>query len=157
MDNINNKFANALTEAEKHWRNADHMVYVIIPVVKDSKLLLRALESLYKSLVLNISTILKFEYLYKRVELTNNPKRNLEIFFKKCAFKYGMNENERENIKKLLFFGKKHKVSGFEFSKSGKVIILDDAMSVSELSINLMKEFLQVSKKLLEKTQNSFN
>ena len=88
VDDIRKKFIDALIEAEKLWQGADHIAYITYPFVKNPKLLIRALEGLHKSLVLTISTILKFEYLHKRIELSGDTKKNLEFFFKKCSVKY---------------------------------------------------------------------
>ena len=152
MDNINKKFVDSLIEAEKQWRSADHLIYITLPVVKDTRLLLRALDSINKSVTLSISTILKFEYLYKRVELSADSGKNLETFFKKCAGRYGLNEQDNKDLKRILFLGKKHKESGFEFSKYRKVVILDDNLTVDEVTDGQIKEFLKVSRKIIEKS-----
>ena len=152
MDNINKKFIDSLIEAERQRQSADHLIYITLPVVKDTRLLLRALESIGKSVTLSISTILKFEYLYKRVELFANPEKNLETFFKKCAVRYGLNEQDNLDLKRILFLGKKHKESGFEFSKYRKAVILDDNLTVDEVTEGQIKEFLKVSRKIIEKS-----
>ena len=72
-----------LIDAEREWKNAERMIYVTIPVVKDAKLMLKALEGIHNSLFLTISGILKFEYLFKRVELNRDVDKNLETFFSK--------------------------------------------------------------------------
>tara|TARA_Y100000310_G_scaffold344244_1_gene455950 strand:- start:10464 stop:10949 length:486 start_codon:yes stop_codon:yes gene_type:complete len=156
MENIHGRFIDVLTEAEELWRSADHLVYITMPVVQDEKLLIRALENLHKSLVLAISTILKFEYLYKRVDLGKDTRKNLDMFFGKCAVRYGLNEKDCELIREIMFLGKKHKESGFEFSKKGKVVILDDSLKTSELDTEKVKSFLSLGKRLLEESNRNF-
>ena len=156
MENIHKRFIDDLIEAEKLWQSADHLVYVTLPVVRDNKLMVRALENLHKALVLIITTILKFEYLYKRINLTSDTRKNLELFFSKCSFRYNLGREDIEIIKQILYLGKKHKESGFEFSKSGKIIILDDSLRQEELTADKIKKFLDAEKKLLENTNRIF-
>ena len=156
MENIHKKFIDDLIGAEKSWQSADHLIFVTLPVVKDTKLMVRALENLHKTLVLIITTILKFEYLYKRINLTSDTRKNLDLFFSKCSFRYGLGREDIEIIKQILYLGKKHKDSGFEFSKSGKVIILDDSLKQEELTVEKIKKFLDIEKKLLENTNKTF-
>lgn len=155
MESIYKQFFDGLLEAEKHWRNADHLVYVTYPVVNDLKLLLRALEEVHQSVVGAISEILKFEYLYKRIVLSKNPKENLGVFFSKCSGSYSL-DVERETLKEILFLGKKHKESGVEFSRQGKMMILGDDLKMQEVSLEKLKVFLKSSRILLDKTNEKF-
>ena len=156
MEDIRKQFVNNLIEAEKNWQSADNLANVVFPVVKDPKLLVKALDSLFKCVVLMVSTVIKFEYLHNRLKLSSDKNKNLEIFFTKCSFNYGLNKVENGIVKEIIFLGKKHKESGFEFSKSGKLIILDDNSGVFELDLLKIKEFLSVSRKLLENTNRTF-
>ena len=156
MEDAYKHYFDSLTEAEKSWKSADHFVYVILPAVKDNKIIIRAFENIYSSVVLIISNVLKIEYVHKRVNLTKDPKRNLEIFFTKCGNRYGLSEQDIEIIKEILFLGRKHKESGLEFSKSGKVIIVDDNLKTNELSLEKVKVFLKAEKKLLDNANRNF-
>lgn len=156
MENIHKKFIENLVESEKHWGSADHLIYITYPVVGDAKLILRAFESLYKSLVLNVSTILKFEYLYKRISLGKNRDKNLNCFFKKCAERYGLDKQDIGVVKEIIFLGKKHKESSVEFSKRDKIVILDEVLGNYTINIDKMKNFISVSRKLLENTNRNF-
>ena len=153
---IYDKFAKAVIDSEKEIIGAEHLVNFVLPVVKDSKILLRVLEQINKVIVLTISNILKFEHLYKRVELSKDSKKNLDIFMRKCSGKYGLNEKDSEVINEILFLGKKHKESGFEFSKSGRIIILDDELKTNELSLGKIREFIIVAKKLNNNSREKF-
>lgn len=146
---VHDKIGKDLIDAAGMIKNAEHMTNYTFPVIKDAKLLARALESLHKSLVLLISGILKFEYLYKRINLSKDHEVNLKTFYGKCAARYGLNDTDIVLIKEVFFLGKKHKDSGFEFSKFGKVIILDDEYGVFELDSRKMNEMVKMAKKLL--------
>ncbi len=156
MENIHKKFIDELIEAEKAWQGADHLTYVTLPIVKDQKLMLKALEALHKCITINISTILKLEYLYKRISLSRNPVENLEIFFRKCSKNYGLTDLHNKTIKEMLFLGKKHRESTIEFSKNGKMIIMNGSSGLINFDIEKLKEFLKLSKTLLENTNKAF-
>ena len=99
---IHKDFLDELVNIEKMFRGADHLIFVTYPVVKDNKLLLRALEELYNAVVLNISLILRCEYLYKRVDLSKDIKKNFKTFLEKCSGKYGLNENDVDILENLF-------------------------------------------------------
>lgn len=156
MEGIHREFIDGLIEVEKQIGSADHLVYVTFPVVKDPKLLLRGLESAHKALAGCISLILKFEYLYKRVELSADKGENMKTFYKKCANSYGLDEHGQNLVREIMFLAKKHKDSGLEFSKSGRIIITDDELGTYELSFDKMKGFISLLKELLKNTNRKF-
>jgi len=159
MEPIYKKCIDQLIAAEKEAYSADHMINVVYPVVKDGKILLRAFESVNKALKGAISAILKYEYLYKRVELSLEAGKNMEAFFKKCANRYGIDEEGREKIKEMLLLGKRHKESGFEFTRPGRVVILDDSgqdLKKSEIQVQDIKGYTLLIKELIGKAKGIF-
>ena len=50
------------------------------PLVKDKKLLLKILLELKKGLAHIINAILQYEYLYKRIRLSQDSKSNFNVF-----------------------------------------------------------------------------
>lgn len=156
MENFKIKFLDELVEAEKRYQSADQLVIVTFPVVKDAQLLVKALEEIYTCLIKTISVILKLEYMYKRVTLYNSPERNLEIFFAKCASSYGLSKEDALAIKEVFVLEKKHKDSGFEFSRNGKRVILDDDLGTSYIDRDKLRNHLYVAKKLLKNTHTNF-
>ena len=143
-------------EAQKLLGSADNFIHVLLPAIKDNKLILRAFECLSKATVLTISSVLKVEYVNKRINLTRDPKKNLAMFFGKCAFRYGIGNEDVKIIKEIIILGRKHKESGLEFSKSGRIIIMDDDFGTNELSLEKMNDFLRVVRQLLDNTNRNF-
>jgi len=156
MEKVQKEFIDALIESEKRWKGADYLVNVTFRVVKDPKLLVKALEGLHGFFFSAITSVLKFEYLYKRIELGEDKEKNLEMFFRRCASRYGLTREEGEMVREVLILGEKHKESGIEFSKNEKLIILDDDLGKSELDFDKMKRFLEIGSKLLEHSNKNF-
>jgi hypothetical protein len=117
---------------------------------------LRALEELNKGTIGIIGVVLKFEYLFKRVNLTKNKEKNLDVFFRKCAYRYGLNELDILQLQEILALGKKHNESGFEFSKHGNAIMLDDKTGFTKIDAEKLKEMTKTAIKLLENTKKAF-
>lgn len=154
MEEIQKKFVDDLIESEKLVQNADYLAGVVMPTVKDAKVLVRALESVYKSVKLNVNTILKIEFLYKRIVLGKDAKENMGIFYDSCASRYGLTDADKRLLREIFYLERKHKESGFEFSRSGKVIILDDELGLYELTREKMKDYIALAKRITEGTRS---
>ncbi len=145
---ISKTFGDAILTAEQAWRAADHIILVTFPVVQDSKLLLRALEHLDKAARTTISTVLKREYLYKRVRLTGEGARNRELFFQVCGNQYGVGEGDAILLSEVLDLGKRHRASGVELSQRKKVVILDDDLGSVEITAPHLQQISQAVRRL---------
>lgn len=153
---IHREFLDFLSKSEEKWKSGDYLINVTYPVVRDDKLFLRALDDIYESLVSCITGILKLEYLYKRISLTIDSKKNLQIFLNKLGNRYGLDEKDREMVREIIFLGKKHKDADVEFSGKGKAYIFDSEFGKLELDLNKMKKFVSLGKKLLESANSNF-
>lgn len=150
MASFERKFANDLVKAESNLKGAENLVKVVVPRANEPRILLKALEILEKEAISIISLILKYEYINKKIQLGKNNADNLKIFFNKCATKYDLGINDKKMLKKFIILGKKHKESGFEFSKNDKIIILDDDLAFSELTSEMIIDFINILRKLLD-------
>lgn len=157
MEAIAKRFVDSVIEAERSLLSAEHVLKVIMPVVKDSKLLLRALETAHKSAVNIISTILKYEHIHGRIDLSQDAKINQELFFSKCAGIYGLSNEEKEKIKQLLILGKKHKEAGFEFSRTNRAVIMDEHLHIDEITRTELEDFIRTARKLLLNARAMFS
>ena len=149
------KFLENLQEAEQKIKTADHMIYVTFPLIKDKKLLLKILIDTKIALSKCISSILQYEYLYKRIKLYNNPKTNFKTFEEKCAKKYNITEQEIKLILELFDFVEEQKKSSMEFIKNGKIVILSQSLQQKTITIERIKEFLTLAKNILKKIRET--
>jgi len=150
------KFLENIIAAEKKIQTADHMIYVTFPLIKDKRLLLKILQEIKNAVMDCISSILHYEYLYKRITLYKNPKSNFKIFIEKCTPRYQITKEEINLILELFDFIEKHRESPFEFIKDDKVIILSNDLNPKTLTIEKTKEFLMLVKNILRKTRETF-
>jgi hypothetical protein len=151
------KFIENIYEAEKTIHTIDHMIYVTFPLVKDKKLLIKILLETKIALTKCINSILQYEYIYKRINLYKDGKSNFNTFEKKCAPRYGINKKDIEMILELFEIIKKHKESTMEFTKNEKIIILSENLKTKTVSIDKIKNFIVLSKKILKNTKSTIN
>ena len=147
------KFLEALVTAEKDLRTIDHMVYVTFPLIKDKRLLLKVMQDI-KNIIANcITSILQYEYLYKRISLYKDSRENFKTFTEKCAARYNIHGGEIKLLLELFNFVEKHKESPFEFVKEEKIVILSENSKPTTLTLEKTKEFLIMAKDILRKTK----
>ena len=138
-----------LVESEREWKNAERMIYVTIPVVKDMKLMIKALTSVHQSMSLAISAVLKTEYLLKKIELSSDANKNLDVFFSR-AQKYGLSRADCAVIKEVFDVFGKHKSAASEFVRIGKVVVMGNDLKTTSISYRNMKGYLLIGRKLLD-------
>jgi len=134
---------------------ADHMTYITFPLVKENKLIIKILLEIEKALKSLISSILQYEYSFKRIPIYKDPELNFKIFLR-LAKKYDISEQEIQDIKRILFLAKKHKNSEFEFTKDRKFVIMSQTNTFS-LSLEKVKSFLKTLKNILKKAEFIIN
>lgn len=149
------KFLQKIHDSEKTLRTASHLTYVTFPLVRDKKLLLKIVTEIKSAIANCISSILQYEYLYKRISLYKSPRKNMEIFQMHCAKRYNITEQEIREIKELFDIVDKHRSSPMEIMKDEKVVILSENMQQKTISIEKTKDFLELAKKILQKTKNN--
>jgi len=149
------KFFENLEKAEKTLQIASHLVYVTYPLIKDKKLLIKILLEIKKAVASCMNAVLQYEYLYNRVRLYSQPQLNFKSFLERCCPRYGISEIEVKQIKKLFEIAEKHKNSPFEFVKDEKVVILSDNLKAETISLEKIKEFLELSKKIIQNSKET--
>ena len=147
------KFLEALAEAEKNLRTIDHIIYVTFPLIKDKRLLLKVMKDIKGVVTGCITSILQYEYIYKRISLHRDSRENLRTFTEKCAVRYNIDKEEIKLILELFEFVEKHKASPFEFVKEGKIVMLSENSKPATLTLEKIKEFLILAKGILKKTK----
>ena len=148
------KFLENLQEAERKIQTADHLVYVTYPLIKDKRILLKILTETKNAVASCINSILQYEYLYKRINLYQDPKVNFETFINKSSKRFTISSIEIKSILELFEITELHKQSPMEFIKDNKVIILTNNSKIHQISIEKIKEFLSLSKNILQKAKN---
>ncbi len=142
----------AFEEAKHTIRTADHILYVTYPVLKENRLLIKALEEINNAVVRIIEEIMNREYSLKNIKIYSDARTNFTTFEQFCVKKYGLSE-ELEGIKQILHLFNAHKSSSAEFSRPNKFVIMSDSLKTESLTLQRIKEFLVVAKNMLKKSE----
>ncbi len=142
-----------LIEAERTIMATDHLIYVTFPLIKNKRLLLKAMVDLKNAIAKCINSILQYEYIFRRIRLSKDPKTNLETFLKKSAPNNGIGVSETRQIIELFGLVKKHEESPMEFVRKEKIVILSANLHKDIITLEDIKRFLILSKTILKKTQ----
>ena len=148
------KFLNNIEEAEKIVRAIDHMAYTTFPLFQDKRILIKILLETKTAITNYINAILQYEYIFKRINLYKNAKTNFKTFTERCSRKYQITQEEIEKIIELFNIVEKHKQSSMEFTRNEKIVILSENMQPETITIQRIKEFLNLAKNLGQKTKN---
>jgi len=149
------KFIQYIQEAQKIIKTSDHITYVSYPLIRDKKILLKIVVEIKRAIACCINAILQYEYLFKRVKIYSDSKLNLRTFITKSAQRYNITPEEIKGIIELFEIVEKHKKSSMEIFKDDRVIILSDKMGKDSISLEKTKEFLNLGKIILGKTQEN--
>jgi len=156
-DNKIKPYISNLQKAIANIRIADHMVYVTYPVIKDKRLLLKALEQVSESVMQIVNAILQYDYLSDRVHLSKDSKINFESFINKCSKRYNITPEEIEYITELFSLGESHKKSPLEFIRRERIVIMSDNLKTVNLDSDRLKRYLNLAKSLVNKARFGMN
>lgn len=153
-----NKISENLNEAKKIILAADHLVYVSFSLIKDKKILLRTIEETKKAVSKIINAVLQYEYLYKRIKLSPDPKINFQIFQNKVAKRYNITNNDLKLILELFKTIEEHKKSTMEFLRGEKIVILAEKdQKPTIVDLEKAKEYVNLGKTLLYHINEKMN
>jgi hypothetical protein len=145
------KYIENLQKAIKELKIADHMIYVTYPVIKDKRLLIKALEQVYNSVISLINAILQYDFYWKKIRLSPEASVNFDIFITKSSKNYNISQNEISEIIELILLMESHKKSPMEFLRKEKIVIMSDSLKTNTLDVEKMKRYLNLAKRLIEK------
>jgi len=145
-------FQLSLEDAEKAIAGADRMIYMIYPIIKENKLLIKILEEIYNSMVAVVKAILQYEYFYKRIRMYTDAETNFEIFTG-CIDRYGIPSEYITTIKKVFLLFRRHKCSPMEFARKEKFVIMSDSLRTDSITLADLRYYLSVAKDILHKAK----
>jgi hypothetical protein len=144
-------YAESVEKAIKNIRIADHMLYVTYPVIKDKRLLLKALDQTYDSIICIINAVLQYDYLFKRIQIYKDAQANFQTFLEKCARRYNITPEESKEITNIIAVMNSHKKSPIEFQRKDRIIIMSDNLKTTSIDYENLKKYLTLAKSLVTK------
>ena len=137
--------------AFNNFKAADHLTYMTLPLLKDTRLILTVLENLNLALLNGMNSILEYERLYRRVSaLPESLELRLNIF-EAISKRYDITGEELNLIRSIKNILQRHKNSPVEFSRPGKFVICADDFKMKTVSVEEIKQYLILAKGFLRK------
>lgn len=145
-------FKKLLREANSSFKTADHLLYVTYPLLKDNKLIISMTENLNTALLKSMEALLYYDRAYKRIEIFSEDfYSKFDVFKRECALRYGLDRSYITLIQDLRDIINERKKSKMEFVKNDKYVICSDNYSIKTITINKLKEYLNISRPFLKK------
>lgn len=139
-------------KANRLFQTADHLTYMVYPMVKDNKLLMGIVKDLDDANKCAMDIIINNERKQKRIKaLPDNFHTKLVAFRQHCAARYGVSDDIIQSIAELRDIVEEHNKSTVEFSRKDRFLIFSegyDKMNVIEFS--KLKNHLNKTRKLME-------
>jgi hypothetical protein len=137
-------------KAEKSFQAADHVTYIVYPLLKDTKLLKKSLEEVFISATNLVNSILVFEQRRNRIRLSHDKNQNLSAFKTICS-RIDISEPECISLLEMIDLDEKHKKSPSEFMRNDKILILLENTKIETISQEKLKSFINTLKSSIQK------
>jgi hypothetical protein len=142
-----------LQKALSDIRIADHMIYVTYPVIKDKRLLLKALDQVYDAITAIINAILQYDFIFKRIQLYKEPRANWDSFLNKSAKRFNITAEEIDLVSELFTLVQNHRKSPLEFQRKDKIVIMSESLKTTLVDSEKLKKYLNLAKNLMNKAK----
>ncbi len=124
-----------LEQAESFFKTADHLAYVTYPLMKDGTLLRKILDNLKNSTEKIMQNVCGHKILDKDL---------IRKYFQGI-----LNENEILIFCKMLDNFEKKEKSTFEFLRKEKLVLMNDDLNVSSVTLDELRQYLHLIKKII--------
>jgi hypothetical protein len=147
-----------LDVARKYLKNADHLLLMTYPSIKETRLFLPILQNIFLSFSNALDALLLDQFNKKKIGMFDSDfESRIKIYRLKIEKKNNLDSNYYNtllNIKKLLIL---HKVSPIEFERHEKFIICSESYEINQITEKLLNEYLIKAKLFIEDTDAIIN
>ena len=149
------KFKESVLQANKYLKNADHLLNMTYPLIKDVKLLVSILDNLDKSLQYALYSFLYYDYVYKKIiSIPSSFSDKFDLFKRKSAIKYNINLDTIKLIREVHETMQIHKKSPVEFERNNKFVICSSTYRMRTISIEEIKKYITETKLFIQEANN---
>jgi hypothetical protein len=149
------KLKKDIYDANKTIKIVGHMLFVTYPLVKDNKMFIGMLESINKSLILAMNSILYYERMYKRINpYPDDFDTKIEILRKIKGRRYEFDKDVCNLILEISDLVKYRKHAPIEFSRKDAFILCDKYYKTVIIKENDMKNYFSKAKVFILQVNN---
>lgn len=130
---------------------ADHLISTTYSLVKEPKLLVSVIENIYQAFDITLTALLEYEKNFKPIPSYNKSfDDKVDIFKRKIATKYDINDEIIEFIVQLKKTLDEHKKASVEFTKKETFVISDNNYNMTTLKIEDVKKTFTKAKHYID-------
>jgi hypothetical protein len=149
------KFQESRKKAAQYFQNADHMMYMTYKVVKDPKLLLTIMDSVFLALTNAMNSVLHAEHQFKNIpKVPEGFEAKFMLFRDLSAQKYSIDDTYLKMIRDVKEVILLHKTSPVEFTRKDKYVICSDSYEMQTITVEKIKEYLRLTKDFVKLTED---
>ena len=143
------RFQEELSAGRQQLMTADHLVSITFPLVKDNKLLLTAIESLFAAAKSLMASLLHYESVFKRLPRFKEDYGSMIYWFKsRCMPRYGLSSDYGAVMGELKLLHDDHRASTIEFSRKDCLVICSDTYRFRKITLLQIKSYVAVVKRM---------
>ena len=148
------KFQELRDLARTRIKVADHMVTMTYPLVKDSKLLLAALENVFLSLSYSVGSVLHHQRLFKKIPpFQDTYESKYNMFLSRIVDKHKISKEYIALMQEVHEIIEEHKKSPVEFSRKDRFVICSDTYKIKEVSVEKIRSYIAKTKEFVGKAE----
>ncbi len=137
-------------KARQSIRVADHMLTMTYPLVKDPKLLIAVLENIQGALVHAMTSVLAYEYAFKRIPPYKETFENKFSMFKQHIVRQqALDPHIVQFIAQMKELHDEHKNASIEFSRTETYVMSNERYRLNILTEKDLKAHLQTTKTIV--------
>ena len=134
---------------------ADHILTQTYPLLKDQRLLLNSLETVFLAYANSIGSLLYYEKEFNRIpQFKDDFDSKLRALRDNCAKKYDIKQEDINIIKEVRDIVVQHKKSPVEFVREDRFIICSDDYNMKTINVDKLKSMLNSAKVFIGKINN---
>ena len=147
-------FEDLLSQAQKQYEIADHLLSVTYPLVSDPKMLPSILNRLYHALDYALTAWLRFERNQGKIKTCEDSfESKLALFRQELLPKYKLKLDTALFLQEIRSLVLDHERTAVEFSRKEKLVMVENSQ-VSMLDEQKLKTFLSKTKVFIEEVRN---
>jgi hypothetical protein len=136
------------SKADRAIRAADHLAYIIYPLLKDEKLLKQIFNEI-STCTINIINATIYQAHKKGANLTPDKRQNFE-FFKKYSLKF-LTSEEIQTISHLFEIVEQYNANSIDFIRKDSFIIMINGSKTESMTLDKIKIYINALKSAVQK------
>ena len=145
-----------LHNAKRSFINADHMVFMTYPALKEPKLLTASIKSIEEALRSGMQALVNYDRHRKRIP-PGTPGKDFALFQRYCLKRYNFPKELMQTFTDIKTLQTARKKSPIEFTRKGKVIICSEDYTMKVIDEKMIKSYLRVTRNFLEQVEGIIN